>query len=110
MIKEFLQAIKTQNLSDESCLKRIEQIDPKRFEEIESDFNFKKDDTKQPRIRQQEINIVFQLAFGLDKEIDNRKFSEILKQKDIMFKETETMSQDKKYRNKLQEKYYLIPS
>ena len=93
---EFIQAIKTQNLSDESCLKRLES---KRFEEIESDFNFEKDGIKQPRIRQQEINIVFQLAFGLDKEIDNRKFSEILKQKDIMFKETETMSQDKKYRN-----------
>jgi hypothetical protein len=110
MINEFIQAIKTQNLSDESCLKRIEQIEPKRFEEIESDFNFEKDAIKQPRIRQQEINIVFQLAFGLDKEIDNRKFSEKLKIKDTMFKKTETMSQNKKYRNKVQEKYYLIPS
>ena len=110
MIDEFIQAIKTQNLSDGSCLKKIEQIEPKRFEEIEADFNFEKDGIKQPRIRQQEINIVFQLAFGQDKEIDNRKFSDILKPKDTMFKETETMSQDKKYRNKTQEKYYLIQS
>ena len=107
MIDKFIQAIKTQNLSDESCLRRLES---KRFEEIEADFNFEKDGIKQPRIRQQEINIVFQLAFGQDKEIDNRKFSDILKPKDTMFKETETMSQDKKYRNKTQEKYYLIPS
>jgi hypothetical protein len=110
MIDEFFQAIKTQNLSDESCLKKIEQIDQKRFEEIESDFNFEKDGIKQPRIRQQEINIVFQLAFNQNDIIEKTEFFKKLKEKDSMFDEAKMMTRDKKYRGENpQEKYYLIP-
>ena len=107
MIDEFIQAIKTQNLSDESCLKRLES---KRFEEIEADFNFEKDGIKQPRIRQQEINIVFQLAFNQDDIIEKTEFFKKLKEKDSMFDEAKMMTRDKKYRGENpQEKYYLIP-
>ena len=110
MIDEFIQAIKTQNLSDGSCLKKIEQIEPKRFEEIEADFNFEKDGIKQPRIRQQEINIVFQLAFNQDDIIEKTEFFKKLKEQDSMFDEAKMMTRDKKYRSENpQEKYYLIP-
>ena len=107
MIDEFIKAIKTQNLSDESCLRRLES---KRFEEIEADFNFEKDGIKQPRIRQQEINIVFQLAFNQDDIIEKTEFFKKLKEKDSMFDEAKMMTRDKKYRGENpQEKYYLIP-
>ena len=106
MIDEFIQTIKAKDLSETSCLRRIEH---KRFEEIKSDFSFEKDGIKQPRIRQQEINIVFQLAFNQDEVIDKNEFFKKLKEKDLIFEDTKMMTQDKKYRDKNQEKYYLIP-
>ena len=97
MIDEFIQAIKEKDLSETSCLKRIEEIEPKRFEEIEEDF-------KKNRIRQQEINIVFKLASKYDKPLTD----EITDAFNDIFGKAEMMSQDKQYRNKGQEKYYLI--
>lgn len=111
LIDEFIQAIKGTNLSESSCLKRIEKSDPDRFEEIQSDFNYINTDTqkKQPRIRQQEINIVFKLAFNQDELIPKDVFFRKLR-KQLMFNNTTMQARNEKYRqNKPQEKYYLIP-
>ena len=99
MVDEFIKAIKEKDLSETSCLKRIEEIEPKRFEEIEEDF-------KKNRIRQQEINIVFKLAFKYDKHLTD----EIMNVLNNKFGKAQMMSQNKKYRDKSQEKYYSMLS
>lgn len=110
MIDQFVEAIKSKDLSETSCLKKIKFKDQKRFEEIKDDFEYEKETTKQPRIRQQEINIVFQLAFNQEEPIDKNEFFKKLKDKNEIFQETKMMTRDKKYRikDKIQEKYYLI--
>jgi hypothetical protein len=109
MINKFIQDIKNTDLSEKSCLYNVKS-DELRFEEIVEDFNYEKDDIKQPRIRQQEINLVFQLAFEQDEPIEKIEFFRSLKDKDSMFEETKMMSRNKKYRGENpQEKYYFIP-
>jgi len=111
-IDEFIDAIKTKDLSEQSCLKRIETLDPNRFKEIKSDFNYLTSDSniKHPRIRQQEINIVFQLAFEQEELISKDIFYRKLRDKHQIFTKPIMMSRDKQYRNegKVQEKYYLL--
>lgn len=111
MIDEFIQAIKSKDLSDKSCLKKIAILDNDRFKEIEEDFDYINPDSqvKQPRIRQQEINIVFKLAFNQDELIPKDEFFKKLR-KQLMFNKAVMMPQNKKYRDKNQEKYYLIPT
>lgn len=103
MIDEFIRAVKSKDLSESSCFRKIKDLDPRRYEEIEDDF-------KKDRIRQQEISTVFQLAFEQQKLIENGEFTKMLRDKNEIFNEAKMQSQDKKYRGKKQEKYYLIPT
>ncbi|MCD6432605.1 MAG: DUF87 domain-containing protein, partial [Sulfurimonas sp.] len=115
MLNEFMDAIKSKNVSDQSCLRKIEISDTDRFKEIKADFDYINSDTKkqQPRIRQQEINIVFKLAFEQKELIDKDEFFKKLRTKQLMFTKPKMMSRDKQYRDKdkgkSQERYYLIP-
>ncbi|MGE0052015.1 MAG: type IV secretory system conjugative DNA transfer family protein [Arcobacter sp.] len=80
MIEKFKQDIKSMNLTEESCFYKLKENASIRFEEIKSDFEYlDKDGNKKPRIRKQEINIVFALAFNLENFIDNRDFIPKLK-------------------------------
>lgn len=109
-IDKFIEDILNLDLSESSCLRKIEFVDKKRYEEIQEDFNYEKDNNVQPRIRQQEINIVFQLAFEQNEPIEKIEFFKILKEKDTMFENPKMMGRDKKYRSdNPQEKYYMIP-
>lgn len=111
MLDEMAIAISSADLSDSSCLKKLQILDPERFAEIESDFNYfePKINKKQPRIRQQELSTVFKLAFEQSNLIDNKKFTEMLKDKNSMF--LEAVPQTRKPRNgsSKTEKYYLLP-
>lgn len=108
MINEFIQAIKNKDLSENSCLRRIESIDSKRFEEIKSDFNYVNLNTneEQPRIRQQEVNIIFKLAFK-EAPFIKKPLTDALNDE---FGKAKMQDRNKKYRgDNRQEKYYLIP-
>ena len=108
MINEFIQAIKTADLSENSCLRKIELADPDRFKEIKEDLEYMKDDAKQPRIRQQELNIAFKLAFEQTVELTNKTFTDIFNQ-DNMFGAAQMKNRDKQYGGKnIQERYYCI--
>lgn len=93
-IDKFIEDILNLDLSESSCLRKIEFVDKKRYEEIQEDFNYEKDNNVQPRIRQQEINIVFQLAFEQNEPIDKIEFFKILKEKDTMFENPKMMGSD----------------
>jgi len=111
MLDEFIKTIKARDLSENSCLRKIELAEPTRFKEIKEDFEYEKDNVKQPRIRQQELNIIFKLAFEQDDELKNDTFTKRFNQDD-MFAKAQMMTRDEQYRvkNKVQEKYYLILS
>ncbi|MCT7583149.1 type IV secretion system DNA-binding domain-containing protein [Aliarcobacter butzleri] len=80
MIELFKADISSKNLTESSCLYKIQKEDPKRFDEIKSDFEYvDKKGVKKPRIRKQELNEVFSLAFGIKNFLDNRKFIPLLK-------------------------------
>lgn len=54
--------------------------DQKRFDEIKSDLEYiDKQGLEKPRVRKQELNEVFSLAFGIKNFMDNRKFLSLLK-------------------------------
>jgi len=111
MLDEMATAISSADLSDSSCLKKLQISDPERFAEIESDFNYfePKIDKKQPRMRQQELCTVFKLAFEQSHIIDNRKFTEMLKEKNSMFLEAISQTRKLKDGSSKTEKYYLLP-
>lgn len=111
MLDEMAAAISSADLSDSSCLKKLQISDPERFAEIESDFNYfePKTDKKQPRMRQQELGTVFKLAFEQSHLIDNRKFTEMLKDKNSMFLEAIPQTRKLKDGSSKTEKYYLLP-
>ncbi len=110
MFDEFITTIIARDLSETSCLRRIELVDPDRFKEIEEDFEYEKDNVKQPRIRQQELNIVFKLAFEQDGELKNDTFTTRFNQNDMLIN-AKMLARDKKYKGtKPQERYYLILS
>jgi len=92
MIKIFKADIISKNLTQESCLHKVELSDPKRFKEIAEDFEYvtTKEEKYQPRIRQQEISTVFKLAFGLHNDLKNLKFIQMLQAEDDMFNQTES--------------------
>ena len=85
MIQQFKADLISKNLTETSCLHKLEISAPERFKEIKHDFEFRtpKDNEYKPRIRQQEFSIIFSLAFELHNyTIDNSKFIlEILKLK-----------------------------
>ncbi len=111
MLDEMATAISSADLSDASCLKKLHISDPERFTEIESDFNYfePKANKKQPRIRQQELSTVFKLAFEQSNLIDNKKFTEMLKDKNSMFLEAVPQTRKPKNGFSKTEKYYLLP-
>lgn len=110
MLDEMVAAISSADLSDSSCLKKLQISDPERFAEIESDFSYfePKTNKKLPRIRQQELSTVFKLAFEQSHLIENRKFTEMIKDKNPMF--LEAISQTRKLKDGVSktEKYYLL--
>ena len=63
---------------------KLKILAPDRFTEIKSDFKHVDVETniERPRIRQQELSSIFQLAFELNDSITNRKFIQMLKVKD----------------------------
>jgi hypothetical protein len=77
----------SKNLTETSCLYKLEISAPERFKEIKNDFVFRtpKDDEYKPRIRQQEISVIFSLAFELDYTYDNAKFIQMLKGENDIF-------------------------
>lgn len=113
MIKIFKTDIISKNLTQLSCLRKLELSEPERLKEIEEDFEYvtAKDKKYQPRIRQKEINIVFKLAFELDYTLDNSKFIQMLKGADDMFNKTASGTRLRKYTNdgtsKTEQYYYF---
>ncbi len=113
MIMEFKNAILERNLSENSCLKKIENNEPDIFKEIEEDFGYIKAGIEQPRIRQQELSTIFKFAFNQPDEIKNTDFIKMLKDdEDIFDNETVSQTRSKKFDkdDKVKTtKYYLIP-
>lgn len=80
MIERFKIDISSKNISESSCLYQIQKKDQKRFDEIKSDLEYiDKQGLEKPRVRKQELNEVFSLAFGIKHFMDNRKFLSLLK-------------------------------
>ncbi|PRM91248.1 hypothetical protein CJ672_10270 [Arcobacter cryaerophilus gv. occultus] len=80
MIERFKIDISSKNISESSCLYQIQKKDQKRFDEIKSDLEYiDKQGLEKPRVRKQELNEVFSLAFGIKNFMDNRKFLSLLK-------------------------------
>lgn len=84
MIEQFKADFTSQNLTESSCLHKLNVLAPERFEEINSDFKHVDTETniQRARVRKQEISTIFQLVFDLNDLIDNRKFIQMLKVKD----------------------------
>lgn len=90
MIKQFKVDLISKNLSEVSSLYKLQISAPERFKEIKNDFEFRtpKDNEYKPRIRQQEISVIFSLAFELDYTFDNAKFIQMLKGENDMFNQS----------------------
>lgn len=106
MIVEFKKAVIARDLSETSCLINV-KVNKQIFKELEEDFN-----QDEPRIRQQEISTIFQLAFNQSEPIENKKFIEKLKGDNDIFDEdvvpktrSKEFTRDGKSATK---KYYLI--
>lgn len=84
MIKKFKNDFKLKNLTETSCIQKLEVSALERFEEIKSDFEHldTAKNIKRSRIRQKEFSKIFQLVFELNDVIENRKFIQMLKAKD----------------------------
>ena len=113
MVKIFKADIISKNLIQESCLKKLELSEPKRFKEIIEDFEYvtTKEEKYRPRIRQKEISTVFKLAFELHDNLDNTKFIQMLKDEDDMFNHTASGTRLGKYsydeKSKTEQYYYF---
>ena len=96
MLQQFKNDFTSKNLMGSSCLHKLNVLAPERLKEIKSDLNHIDLETnvERPRIRQQELSTIFQLAFELNDSITNRKFIQILKveDKDDMFNQTSSGS------------------
>ncbi len=91
MIQKFKADFISKNLTETSCLYKLNtSATSKKFKELEHDFEFRtsKDDEYKPRIRQQEISVIFSLAFKLDYTFDNAKFIQMLKGENDMFNQS----------------------
>lgn len=113
MLKIFKADIISKNLTQSSCLQKLEQSEPKRFKEIAEDFEYvtTKGGKYQPRIRQKEISTVFELAFELHSDINNAKFIQMLKDENNMFNQTKSGTRPGKYTydgiSKTEQYYYF---
>ena len=98
MIEQFKNDVKlvlsSQKSIESSCLINLKDNAPDKLTEIKSDikyFDIMKGTTR-PRIRQQEIITVFQLSFGFNTSISNRRFISQLRSEDEndMFNQTDS--------------------
>ncbi|WP_418187059.1 type IV secretory system conjugative DNA transfer family protein [Aliarcobacter lanthieri] len=115
MIEIFKADISSKNITESSCLYKIQKEDPKRFDEIKSDFEYiDKNKNLKPRIRKQELNEVFALSFGIKNFMNNREFIQLLKNetdiscifnKDFSDSRSGKFTSDGKVKT---EQYYLI--
>jgi DNA helicase HerA-like ATPase len=94
MIEQFKADFISKKLTESSCLYKLANTAPERFTEIQSDFDYVDTETKikRPRIRQQELGTIFQLAFQLNDSLTNRKLIQMLKVKstDDIFNQTDS--------------------
>ena len=113
MIQQFKADLISKNLTESSCLYKLEISAPERFKEIKNDFEFRtpKDNKYKPRIRQQEISVIFSLAFELDYTFDNAKFIQMLKGGNDMFSQsssgTRTVEFTTDEKSKTEQYYYF---
>ena len=113
MIQKFKADFISKNLAEASCLYKLEISAPERFKEIKSDFEFRtpKDDAYKPRIRQQEISVIFSLAFKLDYIFDNAKFIQMLKGENDMFNQSSSGTRTAEFtadgKSKTEQYYYF---
>lgn len=113
MIQKFKADFISKNLAEASCLYKLEISAPERFKEIKSDFEFRtpKDDEYKPRIRQQEISVIFSLAFKLDYIFDNAKFIQMLKGENDMFNQSSSGTRTAEFtadgKSKTEQYYYF---
>jgi len=113
MVKIFKADIISKNLTQASCLQKLELSNPKKWKEITEDFEYvtTKEEKYRPRIRQKEISTVFKLAFELHDDLDNAKFIQMLKGTDDMFNQTASGTRLGKYsyddKSKTEQYYYF---
>jgi len=119
MIQQFKDDVKlvlsSQKSIESSCLNNVGHDAPERLKEIKSDIKYfdASKNIARARIRQQELNIVFQLSFGLIECMPNRKFIAQLKSadKDNMFNQTDYGTRSRNFtdngKTKTEEYYYL---
>lgn len=113
MIQKFKADFISKNLAEASCLYKLEISAPERFKEIKSDFEFRtpKNDEYKPRIRQQEISVIFSLAFKLDYIFDNAKFIQMLKGENDMFNQSSSGTRTAEFtadgKSKTEQYYYF---
>ena len=113
MIKQFKADLISKNLTESSCLYKLKFSAPKKFEEIESDFEYKTIKTKEytPRVRQQEISSIFSLAFELDFTFDNSKFITMLEDENDMFNQSSSGTRTTEFtadgKSKTEQYYYF---
>jgi DNA helicase HerA-like ATPase len=113
MIQQFKADLISKNLTESSCLYKLEISAQERFKEIKNDFEFRtpKDNKYKPRIRQQEISVIFSLAFELDYTFDNAKFIQMLKGGNDMFSQsssgTRTVEFTTDEKSKTEQYYYF---
>lgn len=114
MIQQFKFDLISKNLTETSCLYKLEISAPERFKEIKSDFEFRtaKNNEYKPRIRQQEISVIFSLAFELHNyTIDNSKFIQLLKSEDDIFSQSSSGTRTAEFtadgKSKTEQYYYF---
>lgn len=113
MMQKFKADLISKNLSEASCLSKLKTSASERFKEIKNDFEFRtlKDNEYKPRIRQQEISVIFSLAFELDYTFDNSKFIQMLKTGNDMFNQSNSGTRTAEFtadgKSKTEQYYYF---
>ena len=113
MIQKFKADLISKNLREASYLSKLKTSAPERFKEIKNDFEFRtpKDNEYKPRIRQQEISVIFSLAFELDYTFDNSKFIQLLKTGNDMFNQSNSGTRTAEFtadgKSKTEQYYYF---
>ena len=114
MIQQFKNDFISKNLTETSCLYKLKISAPEKFKEIKHDFEFRtpKVNEYKPRIRQQEFNIIFSLAFELHNyTIDNSKFIQLLKGENDIFNQSSSGTRTAEFtadgKSKTEQYYYF---
>lgn len=114
-IHQFKDDLISKNLSESSCLYKLKDLAPKKFEEIEQNFEYVtiKEQNYTPRILKRGINEIFKLAFQFDFIIDLDEFSKKLASQDEndMFNNTDSGTRQKEFtddgKTKTEQYYYF---